>query len=81
MTPQPQFNPLTKSLCFLVPIGKELVTAYLSETAWRAKHQCDRRDVSLQELYFENQSEIDQAVFRKLQAGGRMPVVLRASDF
>jgi hypothetical protein len=81
MTPLPQFNPLTKSLRFLVPIGKELVTAYLSETAWRAKHHSDGRDASLEEVYFENQAEIDRAVFKKLSAGGRAPVVLRASDF
>ncbi|MCV2371311.1 hypothetical protein [Roseateles oligotrophus] len=80
MTPLPQFNPITKSLRFLVPIGKEFVTAYLSETAWHARHDIDRRDASLQDLYFENQSEIDHAVFRKFSAGGRAPVVLRASD-
>ncbi len=68
-------------LCFNTPIGTDQVTAFVSESSLRARYgglaaACD----DLESMYCLHQLEINAAVARRIRAGARQPVVLRASD-
>ena len=77
----PKFNPTTRSLCFMVQIGPDMVPAYFSESSWRARHGGSDDQTSLHEIYLQNRTAIDAAVIRKVEAGSRTPVILRVGDF
>jgi len=68
-------------LCFNTPIGTDQVTAFVSVSSLRARYgglaaACD----DLESMYCLHQLEINAAVARRIRAGARQPVVLRASD-
>ena len=68
-------------LCFNTPIGTDQVTAFVYESSLRARYgglaaACDDRE----SMYCLHQLEINAAVARRIRAGARQPVVLRASD-
>ena len=68
-------------LCFNTPIGSDRVIAFVSESSLRARYgavapACD----DLEAMYALHQLELNAAVARRIRAGARQPVVLRASD-
>jgi hypothetical protein len=68
-------------LCFNTPIGSDQVTAFVSESSLRARYggvPADENDV--ESMYWLHEGEINAAVARRIRAGARQPVVLRASD-
>ena len=67
-------------LCFNTPIGTDQVTAFVSETSLRARYGVPAADDDLESMYCLHQLEINAAVARRIRAGARQPVVLRASD-
>lgn len=74
------FDEKSGLLCFMVQWGHELVTAFISQTAWQARFGPASSAATLLDLYLLHQTMIDAVVTRKLDAGARMPVVLRAGD-
>jgi hypothetical protein len=75
-----------ESLRFFVNVGDESVAAYITQTSWRAaRHEqaqpeADTFEPALLDTYRAHQDQIDRAVLRRLAAGARAPVVLRAAD-
>ena len=67
-------------LCFNTPIGTDQVTAFVSETSLRARYGVPTAADDLESMYCLHQLEINAAVARRIRAGARQPVVLRASD-
>lgn len=68
-------------LCFHTPIGSDQVTAFVSESSLRARYGAvPAADDDLASMYSLHQLEINAAVARRIRAGARQPVVLRASD-
>jgi hypothetical protein len=70
-----------------LPFEQAQVTVFVSFASLRARFGApegglDRPDlaVGLHELYQDHQAEIDAAAIRKLLAGARQPLVLRAGD-
>lgn len=80
MPPHPAFDTSTGLLRFSVPLAQRHVTAYISESAWHARHGLGHSDSSLIEIYVANQPMIHDAVVRRVNAGARIPVVLKAAD-
>jgi hypothetical protein len=80
MTKHRAFDTTTGMLRFSVPLEHGLVTAYLSQSVWQARHGLAHSDSSFVEIYLANQPMIDAAVVRKVRAGARMPVVLKVAD-
>lgn len=70
----------TGILQFMVVLGQERVTAFISHATWRAMRGSEGRQQSLIDIYRDNKSAIDAAVVRRVVDGGRQPVVLRVSD-
>jgi hypothetical protein len=61
----------------------EPITAFITQTSWRARYGApsgDSNDADLLQTYLANRQLIDGAVLRRVAAGGRSPVVLRAAD-
>ncbi len=69
-------------LRFMTPIGSDEVTAFVSESALRARYGSVPTvgDNDVASIYGLHQLEINAAVARRIRAGARQPVVLRASD-
>ncbi len=68
-------------LCFNTPIGSDQVTAFVSESSLRARYGGARTDEDdVESMYWLHEGEISAAVARRIRAGARQPVVLRASD-
>jgi hypothetical protein len=67
-------------LRFDADVGHESVTAFISHAALRARYGGVEATPDLKALVSEHRSEIDAAVARRIEAGARQPVVLRASD-
>lgn len=68
-------------LRFNTPIGSDQVTAFVSESSLRARYGgVPAAADDLQSMYSLHQLEINAAVARRIRAGARQPVVLRASD-
>lgn len=70
-----------------LPFEQEQVTVFVSLASLRARFGAadgglDQTGgpIGLRELYRDNQAEIDAAAIRKLLAGARQPLVLRAGD-
>jgi hypothetical protein len=96
MNPQMSQHPEGAQLRFVVAVDGVPVTVYLSETSWRARLDSAPRpswpqqaagatassggECCLLAAYWAHRSFIEQAVQRRLAAGGRSPVVLRAAD-
>ena len=74
------FDETTGILRFSVPLQHGHVTASISQTAWQARYGLGNSDSSSVEIYIANQHMIDAAVVRKVNAGARSPVVLKAAD-
>ena len=74
------FDERTGILRFMVPIGPGHVTAFISQTTWRARYGLGSSDASLLELYLQNQPMIDAIVVRKVNSGASKSVVLMAGD-
>ena len=74
------FDKKTGILRFRVAIGPGHVTAFISQTTWRARYGVNHSDASLLELYLQNQPMIDAIVVRKVNAGAPKSVVLMAGD-
>ena len=81
MTLHRSFDPKKRVLRFRVPVGGGHVTAYISETTWRARFGPLNADSSLLEFYLRNQTSIDTMVVRKVDRGAHKSVVLMAIDF
>lgn len=67
-------------LCFNTPIGRDRVTAFVSESSLRARYGSTTSDQDMTLLYDLHRYEIDAAVLRRIEAGARQPVVLRVTD-
>ena len=67
-------------LCFNTPIGTDQVTAFVSVSSLRARYGVPAAADDLESMYCLHQLEINAAVARRIRAGARQPVVLRASD-
>ena len=68
-------------LCFNTPIGSDQVIAFVSESSLRARYGAlALAGDNLQSMYSLHELEINAAVARRIRAGARQPVVLRASD-
>lgn len=80
MPPHRTFDKTTGTLRFRVPLQRGHVTAYISQTTWQARYGLGHSDASFVEIYIANQPMIDAAVVRKVNAGARTPVVLKAAD-
>jgi hypothetical protein len=80
MSPPPTFHASTGLLHFSVPLAQGHVTAFISQSTWQARHGSGHSDSSMIEIYLANLPMIHDAVMRKLNAGSRIPVVLKAAD-
>ena len=80
MPPNRTFDKTTGILRFSVPLQHGDVTATISQTTWQARYGLGNSDSSFVEIYIANQPMIDAAVARKVNAGARIPVVLKAAD-
>jgi hypothetical protein len=67
-------------LRFYADIGPDSVTAFISHAALSARYGGLDESGDMRAVVAEHRSEIDAAVARRIQAGARQPVVLRASD-
>ncbi|MDO9313580.1 MAG: DUF1488 family protein [Burkholderiaceae bacterium] len=67
-------------LRFNADIGTERVTAFISHSALSARYGGIDEAADMRAVVSEHRSEIDAAIARRIQAGARQPVVLRASD-
>ncbi len=74
-----------ESLQFQVQFENQAHVAFLSRTAWRAACHAMTRPLEpascLATDWKRHQQLIEEAVLRRLAAGARTPVVLRADDF
>lgn len=61
-------------------IGPDSITAFISHSALRARYANAHQDADLQTVVSEHRAEIDAAILRRIEAGARQPVILRASD-
>lgn len=73
-------SPQSAVLRFDADVGLESVTAFISHAALRARYGSPDAAPDLRALVSEHRLEIDAAVARRIEAGARQPVVLRASD-
>jgi hypothetical protein len=81
MLPHQALNENKGVLRFMVPMGNNHVTAYLSEATWQAaKRESGRSHSSMLDIYLKNRPLIDDSVLRRVHSGARSPVVLMASD-
>jgi hypothetical protein len=94
MNPQLSHHREGAHLRFVVAVDGVPVTVYLSESSWRAGLDTALRaapldtsaqtspegEGSLLAAYWAHRSFIERAVQRRLAAGSRSPVVLRAAD-
>ncbi|MEY8876783.1 MAG: hypothetical protein AB9M60_09775 [Leptothrix sp. (in: b-proteobacteria)] len=80
MAAQHDFEPAAGMLRFLVPMGQERVTAFISQTTWRSRFGEGQSDANMLEVYLQNQALLDGLVVRKVAAGASRPVVLMACD-
>jgi hypothetical protein len=89
MTPQLASHREGDQLRFEVAVAGQAVTAYITETVWRARYGSAHDSDGIPEqaqarnflhTYFANRHLIDGAVARRVAAGARAPVVLRAAD-
>lgn len=71
--------PLPELLKLELPFGREDVTVFVSLASLRARFGGDR-PVGVHDLYLRHREAIDAAAERKLLAGARQPLVLRAGD-
>jgi hypothetical protein len=78
--PSFQFDRHTGILRFFVRVGERSVTAFLSESTWQTLPEWQETVADLGEFYEQNRGEIDRVVARKVKAGARSPVVVRAGD-
>lgn len=67
-------------LRFSTDIGPESVTAFISHSALRARYDKLHKDDDLRTVVSEHRAEIDAAILRRIEAGARQPIILRASD-
>jgi hypothetical protein len=63
-----------------LPFGREDVTVFISLASLRARFGGSERPVGAHDLYLRHREAIDAAAERKLLAGARQPLVLRAGD-
>ncbi len=76
-------DPLRFEVAVDAPDGSPSVTAFITGASWRARYgslQGDAPETDLLQTYLANRQLIDGAVLRRLAAGSRSPVVLRAAD-
>lgn len=68
-------------LRFDADVGPRTVTAFISHAALSARYGSeDASSDDMLAVVSEHRSELDAAVARRIEAGGRQPVILWASD-
>jgi diguanylate cyclase (GGDEF)-like protein len=65
----------------LVPVAGRVVTALVNESAWYTRFGTGFDDAGLAHQLQQHQAVLHAAVARRVAAGAREPVVLRATDF
>lgn len=80
MTVSPHDSPSSAVLRLNADVGVEHVSAFISHSALSARYGSFDDLTGMRAMISEHRSEIDAAVARRIQAGARQPVVLRASD-
>lgn len=80
MQATPHLNASAGSAQFQVRLADREVTAFISESSWRARFGDGCSDAGFLEVLVANEAVLDAAVARRVAAGARQPVVLRSTD-
>ncbi|MBS0447600.1 MAG: hypothetical protein JSR59_16785 [Proteobacteria bacterium] len=80
METSPHLNALAGNAQFQVRLAGRPVTAFISESSWRARFGDGCSDSGFLETLVANEALLDAAVARRVAAGARQPVVLRSTD-
>lgn len=80
MSSKTRFDQHGGILRFRVPVGQKEITAFITDSTWHSHSQWSDSANDLGEFYEQHQGEIDRVVERKVRAGARAPVVVKAGD-
>jgi hypothetical protein len=80
METSPHVNSAADSAQFEVRLADGQVTAFITESSWRARFGDGCSDSGFLEMLVANEAILDAAVARRVAAGARQPVVLRSTD-